>query len=140
MQASQTYNYEKNDHINRSRMAVICGEYFGIKDVSPSLYEIAAPVSELAFVNKYGGVIWTRNEIVEAIPWNERSMKTFCVVYTYETTASFIGIDGRTYVVPNDKPVIDHLKECGYIIAPYGKNLNGKSNGDDSLIFEEKLE
>lgn len=56
-------------------------------------------------------------------------------MYSYESTASFIGIDGKTYVVPNDQPVIEHLKECGYAIAPYGKNLNGSTNGDDSLIL-----
>lgn len=140
MQASQTYNYEKNDHINRERMALICSNYFGIKDVSPSLYLIAAPVSELACTNKNGEKIHYRYEIEDSIPWNERSMKTFGVVYTYESTASFIGIDGRTYVVPNDQPVLDHLKECGYVIAPYGKNLDGESNGTDSLIFKERNE
>lgn len=134
MQASKTYCYENNDHINRANLALMCSEYLGIKDVSPSLYLIAAPVSELACVNKDGGIIWSRGEIEEAIPWNERSMRTFGVVYCYEATASFIGLDGRTYVVPNDKPVLDHLEECGYIIAPYGKNLDGSQNGDDSLI------
>ncbi len=140
MQVSQTYDYEKNDHINRANMALICGKYFGIKDVLPSLYQIAAPVSELAYTNKNGERIETRDEIEEAIPWNERSMRTFGVVYIYESTASFIGMDGRTYIVPNDQPVLEYLKECGYVIAPYGKNLDGNSNGDDSLIFEEKSE
>lgn len=140
MQASQTYNYEKNDHINRANLAHICSMYFGIKDVSPSLYQIAAPVSELAHSNKNGEIIHDRDDIEESIPWNERSMKTFGVVYSYESTASFIGIDGKTYVVPNDQPVLNHLKECGYVIAPYGKNLNGSSNGEDSLIFEERNE
>ena len=140
MQVSQTYDYEKNDHINRANMALICGKYFGIKDVLPSLYQIAAPVSELAYINKNGERIETRDEIAEAIPWNERSMRSFGVVYSYESTASFIGMDGRTYIVPNDKPVLEYLKECGYVIAPYGKNLDGNSNGDDSLIFEEKSE
>lgn len=139
MQASQTYNYEKNDHINRANMALICSEYFGIKDVSPSLYQIAAPVSELACCNKDGEIINYRDEIEEAIPWAERSMKTFGVVYRYESTASFIGKDGKTYVVPNDQPVLDHLKECGYVIAPYGKSLDG-GNTTDSLIFKEKNE
>lgn len=140
MKVSQTYDYEKNDHINRANIALICSQYFGIKDVSPSLYQIAAPVSELAYTNKDGEIIKNRDEIDEAIPWNERSMRTFGVVYSYESTASFIGMDGRTYVVPNDQPVLDHLKECGYVIAPYGKNLDGNSNKDDSLIFEEKSE
>ena len=138
MQVSQTYNYEKNDHINRANMALICSQYFGIKDVSPNFYQIAAPVSELPFVTKDGGVIFTRHEIPEAIPWNERSMKTFGVVYRYEATASFIGIDGKTYVVPNDQPVIEHLQECGYVIAPNGANLDGSSNGEDSLIGKEE--
>lgn len=140
MQVSQTYDYEKNDHINRENMALICAEYFGIRDVSPSLYQIAAPVSELALFNKNGELIRKRNEIEEAIPWNERSMKTFGVVYSYEATASFIGIDGKTYVVPNDKPVLDHLKECGYIIAPYGRNLDGTTGANDSLIFKVRNE
>lgn len=137
MQASQTYSYEKNDHINRSNIAQICAEYFGIKDVSPSLYQIAAPVSELACSTKNGEIIQDRTEIEEAIPWNERSMKTFGVVYIYESTASFIGIDGKTYVVPNDQPVLEHLKTCGYAIAPSGKNFDGSSNENDSLIFKE---
>ena len=34
---SQTYDYEKNDHINRANMARLCGEYFRIKDVSDNL-------------------------------------------------------------------------------------------------------
>lgn len=140
MQVSQTYDHEKNDHINRANMALICSTYFGIKDVSPSLYLIAAPVSELACTNQNGEKIHYREEIESAIPWNERSMKTFGVVYNYESIASFIGIDGRTYVVPNDKPVIEHLKECGYVIAPSGKNLDGSSNGVDSLIFKERNE
>ena len=140
MQASQTYNYEKNDHINRANMALICSRYFGIKDVSPSLYQIAAPVSELAYSNKNGEIILYRDEIEESIPWNERSLKTFGVVYSYESTASFIGIDGKTYVVPNDRPVLEHLKECGYVIAPDGKNLDGTSNGYDSLISKESRE
>lgn len=138
MKVSQTYDYEKNDHINRANMAHICSQYFGIKEVSPSLYKIAAPVSELAHTNKDGNRIEDRDEIDEAIPWNERSMRTFGVVYSYEATASFIGMDGKTYVVPNDQPVLDHLKECGYVIAPDGKNLDGKTEGDDSLIFKEK--
>lgn len=140
MQASQTYNYEKNDHINRANMALICSKYFGIKDASPSLYQIAAPVSELANCNKDGKKIHHRYEIEESIPWNERSMKTFGVVYIYESTASFIGIDGKTYVVPNDRPVLEHLEECGYVIAPYGKNLDGESSAIDSLIFKERNE
>lgn len=140
MQISHTYNYEKNDHINRATIALMCSEYFGIKDVSPSLYQIAAPVSELAYCSKDGEKIHYRDEIEEAIPWNERSMKTFGVVYTYESTASFIGIDGKTYIVPNDRPVLDHLRECGYVIAPYGKNLDGKSNDADSLVFKERKE
>lgn len=140
MQASQTYNYEKNDHINRANMAFICSTYFGIKDVSPSLYQIAAPVAELACSNKNGEIINYRDEIEESIPWNERSMKTFGVVYSYESTASFIGMDGKTYVVPNDQPVLEHLKKCGYVIAPYGKNLDGSSIENDSLIFEERNE
>jgi len=137
MQVSQTYSYEKNDHNNRSNIAQICAEYFGIKDVSPSLYQIAAPVSELACSTKNGEIIQDRTEIEEAIPWNERSMKTFGVVYIYESTASFIGIDGKTYVVPNDQPVLEHLKTCGYAIAPSGKNFDGSSNENDSLIFKE---
>lgn len=140
MQVSKTYDYEKNDHINRANMALICSRYFGIKDVSPSLYQIAAPVAELAYTNKNGKAIHYRDEIEESIPWNERSMKTFGVVYRYEATASFIGMDGKTYVVPNDQPVLDHLKECGYVIAPYGKNLDGDCKEDDRLIFEEKNE
>ena len=140
MQASQTYNYEKNDHINRANIALLCSKYFGIKDVSPSLYQIAAPVSELARSNKNGGMIYNRNEIEEAIPWNERSLKTFGVVYRYESTASFIGIDGKTYVVPNDQPVLDHLKECGYVTAPNGKNLDGSNNMVDSLFFSKRNE
>ena len=137
MKASLTFDYEKNDHVNRANIAHICSKYFGIEEVSPSLYQIAAPVSELAYVNKYGKIVSGRDEIEEAIPWNERSLKTFGVVYRYEATASFIGIDGKTYIVPNDQPVLDHLEECGYVIAPYGTNLDGKFNADDSLIFEE---
>ena len=140
MQTSQTYNYEKNDHINRADIALICSQYFGIKDVSSSLYQIAAPVSELAYSNKNGAKIRDRVEIEEAIPWNERSLKNFGVVYRYESTASFIGLDGKTYVVPNDQPVLEHLQECGYVIAQSGKNLDGSSNGEDSLILEEKDE
>lgn len=140
MQVSQTYDYEKNDHINRANMALVCGTYFGIKDVSPSLYLIAAPVSELAQYNKNGEEIQDRGEIEEAIPWNERSLKTFGVVYRYESTASFIGLDGKTYVVPNDQPVLEHLQECGYVIAQSGKNLDGSSSDYDSLILEEKEE
>lgn len=140
MQVSQTYDYEKNDHINRANMALVCSTYFGIKDVSPSLYLIAAPVSELAQYNKNGEEIHDRGEIEEAIPWNERSLKTFGVVYRYESTASFIGLDGKTYVVPNDQPVLEHLQECGYVISQSGKNLDGTSNGDDSLILEGKDE
>lgn len=138
MQKSQTYDYEKNDHINRANIALICSQHFGIRDVSPSLYEIAAPVSELACCNKDGGRIRNRDEIQEAFPWDERSMKTFGVVYNFEAIASFIGIDGKTYVVPNDEPVLEHLKECGYVIAPYGRNLDGNSFGDDSLV--ERIE
>ncbi len=137
MQTSQTYNYEKNDHINRADLAIICSQYFGIRDVSPSLYQIAAPVSELAFRNKDGEIIKYRDEIEESVPWNERSMKTFGVVYSYESTASFIGIDGKTYVVPNDKPVLDHLAECGYVIAPYGKSLDGGTTTDSLILIEQ---
>lgn len=138
MQVSSTYNYEKKDHINRANMALICSECFGIEDVSPSLYLIAAPVSELACTNQDGQKIYHRDEIEFAIPWRERSLKTFGVVYNYESTASFIGIDGRTYVVPNDTPVIEHLKKCGYVIAPYGKNLDGSTSETDSLIFKDE--
>lgn len=138
MKTSQTYDYEKNDHFNRASMALVCSTCLGIKEISPSLYKIAAPVSEIAYLNKDGGVIRHRCEILDAIPWDERSMKTFGAVYSYEATASFIGRDGKTYIVPNDKPVLDHLKECGYLIAPYGANLDGKYNGEDSLIFHDK--
>lgn len=140
MQTSQTYNLEKQDHINRANIALMCAKHFGIKNVSPSLYLIASPVSELAHYNKNGKKIRNRDEIIEAIPWDERSMETFGVVYRYESTASFIGIDGRTYIVPNDQPVIEHLKDCGYIIAESGKNLDGLSNGDDTLYFKERDE
>ena len=136
MRKSQTYNPEMGDDINRSNMALVCGLYLGIKDVSPSLQKIAAPVSEIAFANENGERIGYRDEIVDAIPWNERSLKTFGVVYSYEATASFIGKDGKTYIVPNDKPVIDHLRECGYVIAPYGRCLDGTDN-EDSLILKE---
>jgi len=137
MQVSQTYNYDMNDDVNRANMALICSQYLGIKEVSPSLYQIAAPVSELSRCSKDGGPIWARADIEEAIPWDERSMRTFGVVYRYESTASFIGMDGRTYIVPNDQPVLDHLSQCGYVIAPSGKNFDGTSNGDDSLIRKE---
>ena len=140
MQVSQTYNPEKNDHITRGKVAVICGKYLGIKEVSPSLYKIASPVSELAHTNKDGEKIRDREEIKDAIPWNERSMRTFGVVYRFEATASFIGLDGKTYIVPNDQPVLEHLEECGYVIAPEGKNLDGSSNGDDSLIQKKQDE
>lgn len=136
MQASQTYSYEKNDHVNRANIALACSSYFGIKDVSPDIYKIAAPVSELAYQNREGQKIRHRDEIEYAIPWNERSMKTFGVVYRYEALASFIGIDGKTYVVPNDQPVIDHLQECGYLIAPYGMNFDGSATEVDSLIYK----
>ena len=33
MQASQTYDYEKKDDINRKAMALKCSEYFNIKEV-----------------------------------------------------------------------------------------------------------
>lgn len=82
MQVSQTYNYEKNDHINRANMALMCSKYLGIRDVSPSLYQIAAPVSELAYSNKNGEEIRDRDEIEESIPWDERSMRLLglCIV------------------------------------------------------------
>ncbi len=137
MQVSKTYDYSKNDHINRAEIAQLCCSYFGIRDVSPSLYKIAAPVSELAHYNEYGEKITYRNEIDNAIPWDERSMRTFGVVYCYESVASFIGVDGKTYVVPCDQPVLDHLRSCGYVIAPYGENLDGSHNGTDSLIYKE---
>ena len=104
------------------------------------MYKIAAPVSELAQYNKNGKKIHHRYEIEDAIPWNERSLKTFGVVYIYEATASFIGIDGKTYVVPSDQPVLEHLQECGYVLAKNGKNFDGKENREDSLIFKEKNE
>lgn len=137
MQKSQTYDYEKNDHINRANLAILCSQYFGIKDALPSLYKIAAPVCEIPQYNKDGEQIWDREEVDEAIPWGERSLRTFGVVYMFEATASFIGIDGRTYVVPMDKPVLDYLTLCGYVIAPYGKNLDGNNIGDDTLIYKE---
>lgn len=140
MQISQTYNQEKQDHINRAKIALMCAQHFGIKNVSPSLFQIAAPVSELAHYNKNGEKIRDRSEIIDAIPWDERSMKTFGVVYRYESTASFIGLDGRTYIVPNDQPVIEHLEKCGYVIAESGKNLDGSSNEDDTLYFKERDE
>lgn len=139
MQVSSTYNRKKNDHINRASMARICGAQLGIKEVSPLLYRIAAPVSELARRNKNGEKVHRRHEIEDAIPWDERSMKTFGVVYSYESTASFIGLDGKTYVVPNDRPVLDHLKECGYAIAPYGSNVDGTTGGEDSLVVRDDL-
>lgn len=140
MQISQTYNHNKQDHINRASIAQKCAQYFNIKNVSPSLFLIASPVSELAHQNKNGKNIRHREEIIDAIPWNERSMKTFGVVYRYESTASFIGLDGKTYIVPNDEPVINHLKECGYTIAESGKNLDGTSNDNDTLYLKEKDE
>lgn len=121
-------------------MALVCAKYFNIKDVSPDLYRIAAPVCELACFNKNGERIYNRSEIEDAIPWNERSLKTFGVVYRYESTASFISTDGKTYVVPNDRPVLDYLKECGYVIAPNGLNFDGSTSKNDSLVFEEKDE
>lgn len=137
MKISQTYNPERKDDISRAKIALLCSKHLGIKEVSPSLYKIAAPVSELACTNKDGGIIRDREEIKDANPWDERSLKTFGVVYRFEATASFIGLDGKTYVVPNDQPVLDHLQECGYVIAPDGKNLDGSSNGDDSLIMKK---
>ncbi len=138
MQASQTYDYEKKDDINRKAMALKCSEYFNIKDVLPILDSIAAPVCELACCKENGEGIHYRSEISEAIRWNERSMKSFGVVYRYEITASFIGMDGKTYIVPNDQPVLDYLQECGYFIAPYGTNLDGSTKEVDSLIYEER--
>ena len=138
MQSSVTYNYENNDPESRKKIALICSEYFGIKDVDPDLYKIAVPVSELACQTKDGEYVSRRSDIEEATPWNERSMTTFGVVYRYESTASFIGIDGKTYVVPNDKPVLDHLETCGYFIAPYGKCMDGGNFSADSLIFREE--
>lgn len=138
MNASQTYDYAKKDSTNRKKLALMCSKYFKIKDVLPILDSIAAPVCELACCKENGEGIHYRSEINEAIPWNERSMKTFGVVYRYESTASFIGMDGRTYIVPNDQPVLDYLQECGYMIAPYGKNLDGSNEEVDSLIYEER--
>lgn len=139
MKVSSTYDRKRNDHINRANMARICSAQLGIKEVSASLYRIAAPVSEIAMSNKDGKQIYYRDEIEEAIPWNERSMRTFGVVYRYESIASFIGIDGKTYIVPNDQPVLDHLQECGYTIAPNGTNLDGTTS-DDGLIVKDGLE
>lgn len=138
MQVSQTYDYAKKDDINRKDMAIMCSKYFNIKDVLPILDKIAAPVSELSHYRKDGDRIFYREETYDAIPWDERSMKTFGVVYSYESTASFIGMDGKTYIVPNDQPVLDYLQECGYTIAPYGKNLDGSNEEVDSLIYEER--
>ena len=142
MQVSQTYDPNKNDPENRANMARICGAYFGIKEVSPSLYKIAAPVSELPETDKNGNKIVgdRQGRIEEAIPFNERSLRTFGVVYRYESTASFIGIDGKTYVVPDDEPVMKHLKECGYVIAGHGDRLDGGLNPEepDTLVGKDE--